>query len=239
MTGTVLALDWTDPAALGYPVIFGGVLLGSIVPIVPTGAVVGAAAAVATTTDHLSLPIVILLATAAALVGDLITFGAGRAGSEATLRWVSRGQAPERLTKARQQFARRGWQLVVIGRLVPAGRIPVLLAAATLAFPWRKLVPSAAAACLLWAGAYSVLGIVSGGLFDSPLIATLLATVLVLVVGALGTLVQTWRGRRARARAAAAPPAPADPGPLDGTGPLADTARPVEDARPVDTEEKQ
>jgi hypothetical protein len=83
-----------------------------------------------------------------------------------------------------------------------------------------------------------VLGIVSGGLFDSPLIATLLATVLVLVVGALGALVQAWRARRSRAREAAAPAA-ADPGPLDGAGPLADTARPVEDARPVDTEEKQ
>jgi hypothetical protein len=33
--------------ALGYPLLFGGALLGSIVPTVPTGAVVGAAAAVA------------------------------------------------------------------------------------------------------------------------------------------------------------------------------------------------
>ena len=42
---TVLAAGWTDPSSLGYPVIFGGVLLGSIVPVVPTGAVVGAGAA--------------------------------------------------------------------------------------------------------------------------------------------------------------------------------------------------
>ena len=69
-----LALDWTDPAAIGYPVLFGGVLLGSIVPVVPTGAVVGAAAAVAMTTGDLSLPLVLLLSTLAALLGDLITF---------------------------------------------------------------------------------------------------------------------------------------------------------------------
>ena len=37
--------DWTDPAAIGYPALGAGVLLGSIVPVVPTGAVVGAAAA--------------------------------------------------------------------------------------------------------------------------------------------------------------------------------------------------
>lgn len=192
----VAAIDFTDPATIGYPVLLGGVLLGSIVPIVPTGAVVGAAAAIATTTDHLSLPLVILFATVAALAGDLVTFAVGRLGSEAALRGVSRGQSREKLEKARGQFATRGWQLVVVGRLIPAGRIPVLLAAAALDYPWRRLLPSAAVACLLWAVAYSVLGVVSGGLFDSPLIATLLATVLVLVVGVAGTLISRWRGRR-------------------------------------------
>jgi hypothetical protein len=39
---TALAISWTDAGSIGYPVLFGGVLLGSIVPIVPTGAVVGA-----------------------------------------------------------------------------------------------------------------------------------------------------------------------------------------------------
>lgn len=196
-----LAFDVTDTATIGYPVLLGGVLLGSIVPVVPTGAVVGAAAAVATTTGHLSLPLVILAATVAALAGDLVTYAVGRLGSEAALRRVARGQTPERLEKARGQFATRGWQLVVVGRLIPAGRIPVLLAAAALDYPWRRLVPSAAVACLLWAVAYSVLGVVSGGLFDSPVIATLLATVLVLLVGAAGTLISRLRSRAAKERA--------------------------------------
>jgi membrane protein DedA with SNARE-associated domain len=188
-----VALDFTDPATIGYPVLLGGVLLGSIVPIVPTGAVVGAAAAIATTTGHLSLPLVIVFATVAALAGDLVTFAVGRVGSETALRWVSRGQTAEKLESARGRFATRGWQLVVVGRLLPAGRIPVLLAAATLDYPWRRLVPSATVACLLWAVAYSVLGIVSGGLFDSPLVATLIATGLVLLVGAGGALISRRR----------------------------------------------
>ena len=71
-----LAIDWTDPAAIGYPALLAAVLLGSIVPVVPTGAVVGAAAAIATTTGRLWLPWVILLATAAALFGDVVTFSA-------------------------------------------------------------------------------------------------------------------------------------------------------------------
>jgi membrane protein DedA with SNARE-associated domain len=186
-------VNWTDPAALGYPAVFGGVLLGSIIPIVPTGAVVGAAAAVATTTDHLSLPLVLVLATLGAYAGDVVTFGIPRLGSEAAFRWISRHQPAERLEKARGQFARRGWQLVVIGRLVPAGRIPVLLAAAALGYPWRRLLPAALGACVLWAVAYALLGIVSGGIFDSPLIATLLATVLVLLVTVLLNLIARWR----------------------------------------------
>lgn len=192
---------WTDPSAIGYPALFGGVLLGSVVPVVPTGAVVGAAAAIATTTHHLSLPIVLLLATAGALLGDLLTFGAAKAGSGVTLRWIERGQSPERLASARARFTARGWMLVVIGRLVPAGRIPVLLAAGALGYPWRRLVPAALAACVLWAIAYSALGVVSGGLFDNPLVATLLAAALVLLVGAVSSVVASRVRRRRAARA--------------------------------------
>ena len=64
--------DWVDAlggttgaTSIGYPVLFGGVLLGSIVPVVPTGAVVGAAAAFAVTTDSLNLPLVVVVATVA------------------------------------------------------------------------------------------------------------------------------------------------------------------------------
>jgi membrane protein DedA with SNARE-associated domain len=188
VTVTVLALDWTNPAAFGYPAVFGGVLLGSVVPIVPTGAVVGAAAAIAMTSGHLSLPVVVLLATVAAVLGDLVTFGIAKLGGEPAIRWLVRGQPPDRLDAARARFATHGWHLVVVGRLVPAGRIPVLAAAGALGYPWRRLVPATFAACLLWAVAYAALGIVSGGLFDNTVVATLLAAVLVLVVGGASTL---------------------------------------------------
>lgn len=190
-------LDWTDPAALGYPVVFGGVLLGSIVPVVPTGAVVSAAAALAVTSgpDGLWLPFVVAVAVAGALLGDLVTFGAAKLGSTALVRFVSRGQPPERLAEVRERFARHGLLLVVVGRLVPAGRIPVLLAAGALDHPWRRLVPAALLACLLWALAYALLGVVSGGLFDSPVVATLVATALVFVVAGVSALVARRRRR--------------------------------------------
>jgi membrane protein DedA with SNARE-associated domain len=190
---------WTDPSALGYSALFGGVLIGSIVPVVPTGAVVGAAAAIAVTGGGMSLPLVLLLATLGALCGDLATFAVAHAGSSAAQRWVTGRQSPERLAAARAQFERRGGVLIVVGRLLPAGRIPVLLAAGALEYPWRRLVPAATLACVLWAIAYAALGVLSGGLFDDPVLATVLAALLVLVVAGLGSLVSAWvRRRRAR-----------------------------------------
>jgi membrane protein DedA with SNARE-associated domain len=191
----LLADGWTDPSTLGYPVVFGGVLLGSIVPVVPTGAVVGAGAAIATTSGKLDLVAVVLVAAAAALLGDLVTFAVCRFGGPHAVRWVARGQHAERIDEVRGQFRRHGWQIVVAGRLLPAGRIPVLLAAGALAYPWRRMVPAAAAAALLWAVAYAALGVVSGGIFSNPLVATLLATLLVLVAGGVLNLVAARRRR--------------------------------------------
>ena len=148
-------------------------LLGSIVPVVPTGAVVGAAAAVATTTGRLSLALVVLLSTlgGAARRRCHVRRSPGRRAGRGAL--AGPPAAPGAAGRRRaSSSATRGWQLVVVGRLLPAGRIPVLLAAGALAYPWRRLLPAAAAGCLLWAVAYAVLGVVSGGLFDSPLLAT-------------------------------------------------------------------
>jgi membrane protein DedA with SNARE-associated domain len=185
----VLTAAWSGGTQIGYPVLFGLVLLGSVVPVVPTGLVVGTAAAFAMATDSLGLPTVLGVATLAALSGDLITFAICRFGGPSAVRWVTRGQHAERIDEVREQFRQHGWQIIVAGRLLPAGRIPVLVAAGALAYPWRRLVPASLVATFLWALAYVLLGVVSGGIFDSPLLAMLAATVLVLAVSALLNLV--------------------------------------------------
>jgi membrane protein DedA with SNARE-associated domain len=202
---TVLAAA-SEGSTVGYSVLFGGVLLGSIVPVVPTGAIVGAAAAFAMTSDAVALPLVLAVATLAALIGDLVTFAVCRSGGPAAVRWVARGQHADRIDEVREQFRQHGWQIIVIGRLLPAGRIPVLLAAGALAYPWRRLIPASTAGCILWALAYAALGVLSGGIFDSPLLATLIATVLVLVVSAAVNLISARR-RRAREHPPAEPAA--------------------------------
>jgi membrane protein DedA with SNARE-associated domain len=204
---SALASAWDGTTAVGYPVLFGLVFLGSVVPVVPTGLVVGTAAAFAVTTDDLQLSLVLALATLAALAGDLITFSITRFGGPTAVRWVTRGQHPERIDEVRDQFRRHGWQIIVAGRLLPAGRIPVLVAAGALAYPWRRLVPASTLAAFLWALAYALLGVLSGGIFDSPLLAMLLATALVLVVGGVTNVISSRRRR------ADEPPAAPEPEP--------------------------
>jgi membrane protein DedA with SNARE-associated domain len=215
MSTVVLAAEWTDGSGIGYPLLFGAVLFGSVVPVLPTGLVVGGAAAYATTTSGLSLPLVLALSTLAAFAGDLITFAICRFGGPSAVRWVSRGQHAERIDEVRGQFHRHGWQIIVVGRLLPAGRIPVLAAAGALAYPWRRLVPASLLAAFLWAVAYALIGIFSGSIFDSPLLAMLVATLLILAVGAVLNLV----GARRRRTADPEPPAEAGPdaGPEAGT----------------------
>jgi membrane protein DedA with SNARE-associated domain len=191
----LLTSAWDGDTAVGYPLLFGLVLLGSVIPVVPTGLVVGTAAAFAMTTDSLGLTVVLAVATLAAFTGDLITFTICRFGGPSAVRWVTRGQHAERIDEVREQFRLHGWQIIVAGRLLPAGRIPVLAAAGALAYPWRRLVPASLVAAFLWALAYALLGVISGGIFDSPLIAMLVATVLVLAVGAVTNLVSARRRR--------------------------------------------
>ena len=126
----------------------------------------------------------------------MVTFSIARFGGPSAVRWVARGQHASRLEEVRTQFRAHGWQIVVAGRLLPAGRIPVLVAAGALAYPWRRLLPASFGAALLWAVAYALLGVVSGGIFDNPLIATLVATGLVLLVGLVGNLVASRRRKR-------------------------------------------
>jgi membrane protein DedA with SNARE-associated domain len=209
-TGSVIvqAAVWDEPGSVGYPALFGLVLLGSVVPVVPTGPLLAAVAAVAVTTDELSLPAVVLLAALGAFAGDVITFSICRFGGPAAVRWVARGQHADRIEEMRGRFRRHGWQVIVAGRLLPAGRIPVLVAAGALAYPWRRLLPASCAGALCWAVAYALLGVVSGGIFDSPLVATLIATLLVLLVGVVLNLVSARRRRTPTAPSPAPSPSP-------------------------------
>lgn len=194
-----------DAGRIAYLVVVGGVLFGSILPVVPTGAIVGAAAATAMTTDALSLPLVLGLAFVAALTGDVVTFAVARRGSVPVLDAVAGGRfggerTGARVARMRDAFAERGWLLVLVGRVAPAGRVPTLIAAAASGMAWAKLLPAVAGGAVLWTLLYGVLGVLTGNLTDSPLVAAGMAVGLVAVVGAVSAVVGRLRARRRERR---------------------------------------
>ncbi|CAL9400468.1 DedA family protein [Streptomyces sp. enrichment culture] len=188
--------------AVGYPSLFLLVLIGALVPVVPTGALVSSAAVVA---FHQRAPyspaLVFVTASLAAFLGDAALYWLGRRGmrSRSGSRWLAaiRARAPEeRLARARGKLAEHGTAVLVLSRLVPAGRIPVMLACLMAEWPLRRFARGNLPACLAWAATYQVIGIVGGSLFEEPWEGVVLAVVLTVLVSAVPGV---WRRVRAAA----------------------------------------
>ncbi|WP_328928636.1 VTT domain-containing protein [Streptomyces sp. NBC_00190] len=194
----------TTQQAVGYPALFVLVALGALVPVIPTGALVSSAAVVAL--HHESLPYGVLLVFAvsalAAFTGDVTLYWLGQRGvrSRGGSRWLEalRGRAtPDRLERARTGLDEHGVLVLVVSRLVPAGRIPVMLACLLARLPLRRFARGDAPACLAWAAAYSLIGILGGSLFSEPWKGVALAVALTLLVSAVPP---GWRRLRGRTR---------------------------------------
>ncbi|MFE3857628.1 DedA family protein [Streptomyces griseorubiginosus] len=176
--------------AIGYPTLFLLVFLGALVPVVPTGALVSSAAVVAFhRTEPLSLTLVFVTASLAAFLGDIALYWLGRRGmkSKNGSRWLEaiRSRAPEeRLSQAQGKLADHGVAVLVLSRLVPAGRIPVMLACLMAEWPLRRFVRGNLPACLAWAVTYQLIGILGGSLFEEPWEGVLAAVVLTVAISA-------------------------------------------------------
>nr|WP_078506966.1 VTT domain-containing protein [Streptomyces viridochromogenes] len=203
--GPLLAASAVTPAsivpestqqAVGYPTLFLLVLAGALVPVIPTGALVSSAAVVAIhQTAPFSLLMVFLTASLAAFLGDAALYWLGRRGmgSKNGSRWLEaiRSRAPEdRLAQAQEKLAAHGVAVLVLSRLVPAGRIPVMLACLMAKWPLRRFSRGNLPACLAWAVTYQLIGILGGSLFDEPWEGVLAAVGLTLVISAVPAV---WR----------------------------------------------
>ncbi|MCD9877181.1 DedA family protein [Streptomyces guryensis] len=177
--------------AIGYPSLFLLVLFGALVPVIPTGALVSSAAVVAFhQTAPFALALVFVTASLAAFLGDAALYWLGRRGmgSKNGSRWLEaiRARAPEeRLAQAQGKLAEHGVAVLVLSRLVPAGRIPVMLACLVAEWPLRRFARGNLPACLAWAATYQVIGILGGSLFPEPwqgVVAAVALTVVISVV---------------------------------------------------------
>ncbi|MGP3928323.1 DedA family protein [Streptomyces sp. 8N616] len=182
--------------AVGYPSLFLLVVLGSLVPVVPTGALVSSAAVVAFhQTAPFTLLVVFGVAALAACLGDIGLYWLGQrgVGSKNGSRWLERLReraAPDRLEAAQRKLGDHGVAVLVVSRLIPAGRIPVMLACLLARMPMRRFVRGDVPACLAWAATYGLIGILGGSLFPEPWEGVVAAVALTLLISAVPAV---WR----------------------------------------------
>ncbi|MFB7198713.1 DedA family protein [Streptomyces sp. NPDC056240] len=188
--------------AVGYPSLFLLVVIGALVPVIPTGALVSSAAVVA---FHQAAPFSQLLvfgvSALAAFLGDVALYWLGQRGmgSKNGSKWLAaiRDRAPEeRLAQAQDKLADHGVMVLVLSRLVPAGRIPVMLACLIARMPLRQFARGDVPACLAWALTYQLIGILGGSLFSEPWEGVVAAVGLTLLISAAPAVWRRLRGGR-------------------------------------------
>jgi membrane protein DedA with SNARE-associated domain len=193
VTATLGTLGW----------LFLVVSFGAIIPIVPTGAAVSGAAALAFHSNKVDFAFVIAAGAAGAYLGDLVMYAMCRLGGEKLarrLRWL---RDEEHLAAVKERLHKSPFPVLLVSRLIPGGRVPVLLAAAFLGLPWRTFVVANAPACALWATVYAGVGVAGGSIFPEPWQGVVAAVILILIVN---QSISWWNKRRAaRAEAASTP----------------------------------
>jgi undecaprenyl-diphosphatase len=137
----MLAAIVTVPATVGYPLLFvlvGAESAGALVPGETSLILAGALAA----RGQLSLPLVIAVAAAAAIVGDNTGYLIGRRGLRRLLDRPGRRSARRQRLLARGEafFARHGSAAVFLGRWLPGLRVVASWLAGANRMPWRRFL---------------------------------------------------------------------------------------------------
>jgi undecaprenyl-diphosphatase len=184
---------------LGYPVLMLVVGMEALgVPLPGETAVI--LAGVAASSGRLSIVLVIVLASAAAIIGDNIGFLIGRRGGRALL------ERPGRFYEERQRvialgdpfFERHGPKAVFFGRWIAGLRVWASWLAGASAMPWRSFLLWNALGGIGWATSVSLAAYYGGKTVETVLsqiglYGLIAAAVLATVAGVL-----YWRHRRAR-----------------------------------------
>jgi membrane protein DedA with SNARE-associated domain len=187
--------------------LLGAVAFGAVVPIVPTGAAVSGAAAYAFHYHVVTVLLVVAVGAAGAYLGDIVTYAACLWGGERLARRLHWLRDRERVVAMSERLRTRQVPVLLVSRLMPGGRIPVLVAAAVMGLGWRRFAAANAPACLLWAAVYAAIGLLGGSVFPEPWQGVVAAVVLVLLIYQ-GVAVVT---RQRAARHGAARPSPSLP----------------------------
>ncbi|MGW1341606.1 DedA family protein [Kribbella sp. NPDC002412] len=171
----------------------GAVLLGAVLPVLPTGAAVSTGAVLASHHNPIGLVGVLIAGAGGAYLGDLIVYAGCRFGGERLAKRVGWLRDNASLDALRDRLAEHEIGVLLTSRLIPGGRVPVLLAAGLAGYRWERFALVDLTASSLWAAVYMAIGLLGYALFDEPWQGVLAAIVLVILTTVVSTLVQRWR----------------------------------------------
>ncbi len=153
---------------------------------------------------HYSLWSVIVVASAAAIVGDNIGYWLGRVGGRPLLeRWsFTARHAAKVLPPAERYFQRHGPKTVFIGRFVALLRVTAAWVAGISHMPWWKFLIWNAAGGIVWATSVSLLSYWAGKAVAETINRYgLYGVIALLVLGAVGFVALRYWRRRMGAKA--------------------------------------
>lgn len=182
-------------ADLGYPGLFVLIVLESTMVPIPSLLVMPFAGFLCTEAGGalFSLPVILVINSAAALTGSLFSYWLGRAGGKPLLlkygKWVF--VRPKDIEKTEAYFQRHGGATVLIARFLPVVRHLISIPAGIAKMPLPKFVTQTFLGSTIWGGGLMVLGYALGSKWEA--VATelkkydlVLAGLIVLALLALG-----------------------------------------------------
>lgn len=195
----------------GYAAVF--VLVGaeSIGVPLPGETILIAAGIYAGTTHKLSVWTILVVAAAAAIIGDNIGFWIGDKGGYRLLHRYGRYIRADdtKIKIGRLIFDRHGGKVVFFGRFVSVLRTYAAFLSGTLKMRWRRFLPYNASGGIVWAAIYSFVPYTVGNTINkaSKLLDIALGVVAAVVV-VVGILIVRRQANRLSAQAEAAYPGP-------------------------------
>jgi membrane protein DedA with SNARE-associated domain len=174
----------------------GAVLLGAVLPVLPTGAAVSAGAVLASHSNPIGLVGVLIAGAGGAYVGDLIVYAGCRFGGERLAKRIGWLRDNASLDALRERLAEHEISVLLTSRLIPGGRVPVLLAAGLAGYRWERFALVDLTASSLWAAVYMAIGLLGYALFDEPWQGVVAAIVLVFLTTVVSSAIQRWRRKR-------------------------------------------
>ncbi len=140
---------------------------------------------------NLSLPIVMAVVVAGAVIGDNVGYFIGRRFGRGFLERHGRKLfiTPERLDKADRYYAAHGGKTVFLGRFIPVVRSVGFILSGVAGMEWRRFFPYDLAGAVIWGVGHSVLGYAIGASYDrwkgylTPIGLAILAILILLIGG--------------------------------------------------------